>query len=125
MLAKLKILLSITVSNTRRNRFTGNDSGICSLLTSRKSRIEDIPVGVSILVYMETASAEKSNAFLGIWMLFRAWITSIELWMCDFIRGSSDFILKSSHVENTANRLFVVLTTGLRETGVLCTFGSP
>jgi len=74
---------------------------------------------------MESASAEKSLPSFSSVMPLMSWITVVEFLMYDFTKGSRLFILKSSQVENTAKRLFVLLTTGLSLHGILCTLGSP
>jgi hypothetical protein len=79
----------MTVSRICKNRFDGNESGICSLLALRKSHMEETPVAVSMLVYMEAASAENSSAPGGICISLRSLMTSVEFWMGDLMRGSS------------------------------------
>ena len=66
VLANEKMLFVITVSSICRNRAVGKFSGIFSALTRIKSRIELRACCVSMLVYIETASAENSRASSGI-----------------------------------------------------------
>ncbi len=63
VLPKLKILLFITSLSILRKRLTGKFSGISSSWDAKKSRNDWMPAIVSMLVYIDLASAEKSEDF--------------------------------------------------------------
>ena len=75
---KEKILLVISSSRTCKNMFVGKSWGMCSELQFRKSRTAWIPVSVSMFVYIDVASAEKTRALSGKVMCFRYYIISKE-----------------------------------------------
>jgi len=81
VLAKLKMLFFITTSRMLRNMLTGKFLGILSELLSRKSLIVDMPRLVSMLVYIDFASAENSRAFSGISMPFCSFMMVVEFLM--------------------------------------------
>ena len=56
---KLNILLFMTISNTAKNRLVGKELGMLLRLDVKKLCIDWRPEAVSILVYIDTASAKK------------------------------------------------------------------
>ena len=60
------MLFCITSLRTSRNKSQGKLLEICSLLDCMKFLIAFSPVAVSMLVYIEMASAEKNKALDGI-----------------------------------------------------------
>jgi len=71
----------ITVSKIFKNMLIGKFLGILSELLSRKSLIVDMPRLVSMLVYIDFASAENSRAFLGICIFFSSFMMVFEFLM--------------------------------------------
>jgi hypothetical protein len=80
-----------------------------------------IPVCVSMFVYFEVASVVNNSAQGGSCSFLSSLIIVVESFTYDLTNGSSCFSLKSSQIEKIASRLLVLLTTGLRVNGVLCT----
>ncbi len=81
VLPKLKILLLITSLSVLRKRLTGKLTGISVSWDVKKSQNDWMPAVVSILVYIDLASAEKSRALLGISRVFRSPRTSKEFFV--------------------------------------------
>jgi hypothetical protein len=65
MSEKLKTLLFMTISSILRKRVTGKVGDMLLALDSKKFWKVSSPVVESMLVYIDFASAENSNAFFG------------------------------------------------------------
>jgi len=89
------------------------------LLASIKLLMFEIPVFVSMFMYIDFASAENSSAFSGMISHFKSRITSKEFLIKDFTSGRSSFMQKSSQLEKTEEKLLLLLMTGLSVMGVL------
>jgi len=79
----------------------------------------DLPAIVSMLVYIDTMSAEKSRALFGILMPFRSLIILKEFLYIRLHQWQEVFHFVVQPCGKMARRLLVVLTTGLKETGSL------
>ena len=79
--AKQNMLFSITIFRTSRKSSVGKFSGRVSMFSIMKALMEASPVGVSMFVYIDFASAEKSLASFGSVNCFRSFITSKEFLM--------------------------------------------
>ena len=69
------------MDNTSKKRSVGKFEGIFLLLSFMKSRMELIPVLVSMFVYIAFASAEKSRALFGMASVLRSVMISKEFFV--------------------------------------------
>jgi hypothetical protein len=76
-----KMLFSMIILRTCKNKFVGKLSGRFSELSERKFLMALMPVSVSMFVYIDVASAENSLAFYGIIMSAKFSITLYEFLM--------------------------------------------
>ena len=77
----MNMLFSITIFRTSRKSSVGKFSGRVSMFSMMKALMDASPVGVSMVVYIDFASAEKSLASFGRVKCFRSFITSKEFLM--------------------------------------------
>ena len=68
----------MTISKMVRKRSVGKSGEMLSLLSSMKLLIDTNPVSVSMLVFIDLASAEKRRAFSGICRLLSSLVTVME-----------------------------------------------
>ena len=68
----------MTISNMVRNKLVGKSGEMLSLLSSMKFLIDVSPVSVSMLVYIDLASAENRRPFSGMCRLLSSSITVVE-----------------------------------------------
>jgi hypothetical protein len=75
------MLFVIMISSICNDKLVGNVSGILSELACMSSFIEVSACWVSMLVYIDTTSAEKSSALEGMSRCLRSWMTAVEFFM--------------------------------------------
>ncbi len=75
------MLFLMTISKICRNRFVGKLVEMWEEFSVKKSLIALRPVSVSMLVYIDLASAEKRSALCGRVSCLRSWMTSAEFFV--------------------------------------------
>jgi hypothetical protein len=76
--AKLKMLFFITISRICRKRVEGKLVGRFLSFVCKKFEMDVSPVVISMLVYIDFASAVNSSALSGMWIFFRLWMSVVE-----------------------------------------------